>query len=239
MKLYAYCIAKDLDTRQGVPAGIAGATVRLLRIGNLTVPVSDCDVDVVPVTRENGLTHAAVVRAVFAQTTALPLRFGTLLTEQDLSTHVNVAASVIEQRLEHVHGCVEMNVRILRPLAIDRQPHPPEADPTGAGTAFLRQKQREILKQEQKAPATAELSWLHETVRNLIKDEEISESTAGERAMAKVAHLVELANIEPYREKIAQALKNRPELHFLVSGPWPPYSFANIELEFHRQFGVT
>jgi len=31
----------------------------------------------------------------------------------------------------------------------------------------------------------------------------------------------------------------RPELHFLTSGPWPPYTFANIDLEFETQFGVS
>jgi hypothetical protein len=31
----------------------------------------------------------------------------------------------------------------------------------------------------------------------------------------------------------------RAELRFLTSGPWPPYSFANIDLEFKTQFGVS
>jgi len=53
------------------------------------------------------------------------------------------------------------------------------------------------------------------------------------------AHLVERSTVQAYREKVSEAVKRRPELHFLVSGPWPPYSFANIELEFLTQFGVT
>jgi hypothetical protein len=38
---------------------------------------------------------------------------------------------------------------------------------------------------------------------------------------------------------MASIRENRPELHFLFSGPWPPYSFANIELEFKSQIGVS
>jgi len=53
------------------------------------------------------------------------------------------------------------------------------------------------------------------------------------------AHLVERDKIPQYKERLAAARKNRPELHFLFSGPWPPYSFANIELEFKTQFGVS
>jgi hypothetical protein len=52
-------------------------------------------------------------------------------------------------------------------------------------------------------------------------------------------HLVESSKIQQYREKMAEVLKKWPELHFMVSGPWPPYSFANIELEFKTQFGVS
>ena len=45
----------------------------------------------------------------------------------------------------------------------------------------------------------------------------------------------------PAREvcRLGEARKTRPELHFLVSGPWPPYTFSNIELEFKSQFGVS
>jgi len=38
---------------------------------------------------------------------------------------------------------------------------------------------------------------------------------------------------------MVQARDERPDLHFLLSGPWPPYSFANIELDVKTQFGVS
>jgi hypothetical protein len=50
---------------------------------------------------------------------------------------------------------------------------------------------------------------------------------------------VERGAVEAYRLRLKEARSERPELKFLVSGPWPPYSFANIDLEFRNQFGVS
>ena len=61
----------------------------------------------------------------------------------------------------------------------------------------------------------------------------------GGKLVLSAAHLVERSKIGLYREKVAKLREERPELHFLMSGPWPPYTFANIELEFKSQFGVS
>jgi hypothetical protein len=53
------------------------------------------------------------------------------------------------------------------------------------------------------------------------------------------AHLVERGRLPAYRKGLGAARTERPDLHFLISGPWPPYSFANIDLEFNSQFGVS
>jgi len=111
--------------------------------------------------------------------------------------------------------------------------------PEGPGTAFLAEKRREIIGEERKAEHAAELSTLlREELEALIKDEQVTLRPA-ERLVFAAAHLVERSSVQTYREKMSEAVKRRPELHFLVSGPWPPYSFANIELEFLTQFGVT
>jgi hypothetical protein len=57
--------------------------------------------------------------------------------------------------------------------------------------------------------------------------------------LGRADHLIEREDVQEYRTKMAQAVEERPEVRFMVSGPWPPYSFANIELEFSRQFGVS
>ena len=74
---------------------------------------------------------------------------------------------------------------------------------------------------------------------DLIKDEKISLTPSDTVILARADHLIERVNVQEYRTKMARAVEERPEVRFMVSGPWPPYSFANIELEFSRQFGVS
>jgi hypothetical protein len=221
-----------------LPPGVSGSKVSLLQHEELGVLVSASEIDAVPVTRENALAHAAVVRSLLAQTTPLPFRFGTLLTEQQLRSYLTARKSALETQLAHVRGCVEMNVKIIQQLEKNAAERPRPAS-QGPGTAFLTEKRREIAGDETKSGQAAEFSTLvRETVDGLIKDEQVT-LRPSERLVLAAAHLVERTSIQAYREKLAEAVKQRPELHFLVSGPWPPYSFANIDLEFLTQFGVT
>ena len=239
MKLYAYCLAEGLDMLGDSPRGISAAPVRLLEIDELAVLVSDAAIDAVQVTRDNALAHAAVVRSVLDQTTPLPFRFGTLVTEQQLRRYVSSRKPALEKQLAHVRGCVEMSVKIIWERAQKTEPHTNHSEPQGAGAAFLAEKRREILGDEQKAASVAEISaWLAEELRGLTREEQITVRPS-ERLLLAAAYLVERVNIQRYRARVSEARKNRPELHFLTSGPWPPYSFANIELEFKTQFGVS
>ena len=238
MKLYAYCLTERLDSQDHLPPGISGSKVSLLQHDELGVLVSESEIDAVPVTRENALAHAAVVRTLLPQTTPLPFRFGTLIAEPQLRTYLTARKSALETQLEHVRGCVEMNVKIIQQLQNNDSERPQLASQR-PGTAFLTEKRREIVGDELNSAQAAELATLvRETVAGLVRDEQVT-LRPSERLVLATAHLVERTSVQTYREKIAEAVKLRPELHFLVSGPWPPYSFANIELEFLTQFGVT
>jgi hypothetical protein len=236
MKLYAYCLVEDLEAFDATTRGISGAAVRALQIDELAVLVSDFNADTVTVTRENALDHAAVVRSVLDRTTPLPFRFGTLVTEQQLSSYISARKPALQTRFTHVRGCVEMSVKIIKELLKNNeQPR----DEVTSGTSFLEEKRRALLGSEQNATEAAEISgWLYEQVDGLIRDEQVTVRPS-EKLVLAAAHLVERGKIPQYKEKLVAARKNRPELHFLLSGPWPPYSFANIELEFKTQFGVS
>jgi hypothetical protein len=201
------------------------------------VLVTDFNADTIAVTRENALDHAAVVRSVLDRTTPLPFRFGTLVTEQQLRSYISARKPALQTRFAHVRGCVEMSVKVIRELSDEIKTQ--SRDEITTGTSFLEEKRREILGSEQKTAEAREIeTWLHEQVGGLIRDEQVT-IRPSEKLVLAAAHLVERDKIGQYKEKTAAARKNRPELHFLFSGPWPPYSFANIELEFKTQFGVS
>lgn len=238
MKLYAYCLVEDLDALDATTHGISGAAVRLLRVDNFAVLVSNFEADTVAVNRENALDHAAVVRSVLDRTTPLPFRFGTLVTEQQLGSYISARKPALHTRFELVRGCVEMSVKIIRETSKDNQISESQGAIT-SGTAFLEEKRRELLGSGLQATEAAEIStWLHEQVEKLIRDEQVTVRPSEKLALA-AAYLVERGKMSQYKQTLAAARESRPEFHFLFSGPWPPYSFANIELEFKSQFGVS
>ena len=235
MKLYAYCLLEDRDAPAPNVRGISGGEVRLLQLDEFAVLVSDFDAETVAVTRENALDHAAVVQSVLERTTPLPFRFGTAVSEQQLRSYVDAGKPALQTSFAHVRGGVEMSVKIIREITTESA----KAEKITSGTTFLEEKRREILGDERNAAEAKEIStWLHEQVETLIRDVQITLRPT-EKLVLAAAYLIDREKISRYKEIMAAARKNRPELHFLLSGPWPPYSFANIGLEFKSQFGVS
>jgi Gas vesicle synthesis protein GvpL/GvpF len=246
MKLYVYCLA-DIDAFPPDTTGLEGRKLTLMTVDDLSVVVSAFDGDAVPVTRDHILRHEAVVRSILERTTPLPFRFGTLVTEQQLHNYLTTRRTDLETKLANVRGCAEMNVKIIwnqsllrKNLEASEQGYGGERmAKLGAGAAFLFSKQREAHGNRFLADHAAELaSWLKAQVAGLVRAEQVT-VRPNEKLVLAAAHLVERELLQPYRQKVSEAFAEKPELHFMQSGPWPPYSFANIDLEFKTPFGVS
>ena len=133
-----------------------------------------------------------------------------------------------------------MDLRIIWQRSKPDADQPPKEEKQGPGTAFLEKKRRELLGDELQVAEKAELSnLLNKELGGSIRDEQIALRPSRTVVLATVFHLVESAKTQKYQEKVQEIRNNRPELKIRMSGPWPPYSFANIELEFKSQFGVS
>jgi hypothetical protein len=237
MKFYVYCLAEKIDAPPPV-RGISGARVEVIKVEDWQLLVSEFEADSAPpVTRENALTHDAVVRSVLNETTPLPFRFGTVQTEPQLLSYIRTHRVALAAKLAQIRGCVEMNVKIIS--------HTTDLDTTaeaieqGPGARFLKEKQRELFGSERRAMEAREVAaWLEEQTESFVRQKEISLCPT-EKLIVAAAHLVAREQVTKYRDRLASAREMRPELHFLVSGPWPPYTFSNIELEFKTRFGVS
>ena len=241
MRVYVYCLADGIERLNNPLLGVSGATVRIVEFEeDLSALVSVCPSDAFQVNRKNALAHHEVVRTITQQTTPLPARFGTLVTVAQLRHYVSTHQQAIKAKLTHVRGRVEMTVRMIHTTEANLSHDAVNENVLGPGTAFLLEKRRKVLREEAGAAQKDQLSeWLRDKLGDLIKDEKISVVPSETVMLARADHLIERGNIPQYRERMARAVEERPEIRFMVSGPWPPYSFANIELEFSSQFGVT
>lgn len=230
MKLYVYCLAENIEPPAGPVSGISGARVDVLNLEGFSLLVSEFEGDTIPVTRDNALAHAAVVSSILNKTTPLPFRFGTVSDEQQLRSYVASHQQALEANLAHVRDAVEMNVKII--WNSDQTELTVDSLPEGPGARFLKEKQVRAAKAKEVS------AWLQEQLRPFIKDEQLNLGPT-EKLIVAAAHLVARESIRAYRDRLAESRKLRSELHFLVSGPWPPYSFSNIGLEFKTRFGVS
>lgn len=242
MKLYVYCLTEGIDALPHALRGIDGADVRLLKVGDFCLIASSFGGDRVPIDRANLLAHAAVVRNILEQTTPLPFRFGTLVRQEQLESFLTARHDALKARLDLVRDCVEMSVKVIS-TANGGECGQPEAANSRVedkpGTAFLLQKRREILGGEARAAEAQKIvSWLQSQIGEFVRETQVTTNLTDKLLLA-TSHLVERGVVEHYRARLKEARLERPELNFLVSGPWPPYSFANIDLEFKTQFGVS
>ena len=182
--------------------------MRLLKIDEFGVLVSDGESDAFPLTRESAIAHDTVVRSIFDQTTLLPFRFGSVVSEQQLRHYVATYKPALKKSLAHVRGCVQMDLRIIWQHSKTEADQAPENEKQGPGTAFLEKKRREILGDERQAAQIAELSdLLRKNLGGLIRDEQISNYDRQER---HVGHRFPPRGKAQFREVSGKSGRNTP-----------------------------
>jgi hypothetical protein len=254
MSLYVYCICDEPESEAFEGAvGLFGAAVRVLRFGRVAAVVGDSDDARVAATGANVSAHNRVCSHTLAVATPLPARFGTLTTAARLADYVAANEAALVASLARVRGCVEMGVKIrdgstdakgerrktkegieesgggdtTASLADDRARN--DAARAGSGTAFLLAKRREILGDESSKLRAEELAaWLDQAVSGFVRETAVR-LRPSEALAVRAAHLVERGRVAEYKERVHALGDERPALQFLTSGPWPPYSFSEIE----------
>jgi hypothetical protein len=237
MSLYVYCLGDDLpESAFGGLAGVGGARVEVLALGSgLAAVVSEAGDGGAAVNEENLLAHNRVNAAALAVSTPLPCRFGTRAAPERLAEYVAGRAPALASALARVRGCVEMSVKLMGKAEGTRR-KAKEGDEggvvetaAGAGTAFLLQKRREMLGAEgARRGAEEAAAWLASGVGGLAR-ETAARLSPSEAIFVRAAHLVERGRVAEYRERLRALAAGRADLRLLVSGPWPPYSFSDIQ----------
>ena len=239
MKLYVYCVA-DHDPGFAKPlVGLAGSEVKFLAFDDLVVGTSKFSGEVVEVNRANILLHDIVIRETFSQSTVLPFRFGTLLSATSLESYIRSKRPALEERLESLRNRVEMSVKIVwRNQGPEKSSNEKQDLELGKGTAFLLAKRDELLvDQEIDREARAVAESLKQRLSEMVRNELVA--VHPKQRLLSASFLIERGMDTVFRQIVDKFTVERPDLHFLTSGPWPPYTFANIELEFQTHFGVS
>ena len=241
MKLYAYCVTRANAQPPHGTTGLFDRKTYVVGAGEISAVVSDVADEPVVVSKASVLTHQNVIASLLGETTPLPFRFGTVVGEPELTSYLVSRKQALLEKLASVDGCVEMSVKIIWQEAAARsEDDSKESAASGsAGTEFLRKKSSELSVGKQLVDKANDIeAWLKSCLGSVVNDIRTTVRPS-QRLVLAADCLVSRLGVDEYNLAVEAARSQRPDLHFLTSGPWAPYSFVNIDLEFKSHFGVS
>lgn len=158
--------------------------------------------------------HEQVVETAMEAAPTLPVRFGTTFPDEDaLSATLEREGRRLRDQLERVRGCVELAVRV--GLDGGREPAPIDGR-SYIETKLARRRKQQAIVRETLAP----LNQLALRTRS---------EQARSRGEICASYLVQRGSVERFAEKVRVLADRNPELRLSCTGPWPPYSFVELE----------
>jgi len=173
--------------------------------------------------------HDVVVRQLAEAGATLPVRLGTLCADAErLERALTHASDELTAQLTAVRGCGEWSVRVLAEPGPDASAR---ADVTGTDYLLGRRRAKERRARQRRNAADA-IRELHEALSVYARRNAASSSLTGERLFSGV-YLVPQAYSGDVEERCAAAAARLAKCgaRLVVTGPLPPYSFADVQLE--------
>ncbi len=235
-RYYIYAIAAS-DSRLPENVSGFGDQPRILPYGELCAVVSrlrtaDADGIVPAATAENLLRHETAVEAVCASGEALPVRFGTVLADEEAVTGALATQyATLRNDLRRVGGKFEMGVTALWRPATAHSDAPalgPDAAPADGrpGLAYLRARQAEHRRTESLREQARILARAVDAALRPLALECHRGLCPSERLALRDVYLLERERIGAFEGAFDEVRKQHQEVRLLLSGPWPPYSFV-------------
>jgi hypothetical protein len=241
--VYVYGVLSAGDTDSISAAGVKGSRVRPVAHSSIAALVSDLEGGALSAAREVR-AHWSVLQEASAETTVVPVRFGTVLESDDAVRRqlLEPNAARLSELLGSLQGRVQLTVkgeydeeRLLREVvrtspAIKKLRARVESLPDAA--AYY-----ERIRLGELVAAEIDRQRAHDSRRALDKLEPLAvgaeeEAVSGAQGAFNLAFLVERERIDSFGiavRELIEELGERVEVRFV--GPLPPYSFASAELE--------
>jgi hypothetical protein len=226
MGVYLYCMTPPQALPGPHLAGIRGDPVSSFTAPDLTLWV-DLQETAPPATLESVKAHHAVVRAAWSAAPAcLPARFGQWFPDRaGLEERVTRIGPALERALLSVRGAGEHGIRVLDPET-GEESRVSEPVPPRTGREYLESLERKNRARETRGDRARALAGRLEAALDGVVRAQRAEPLLTRHGLLSVAHLVSSDREEAYAKRLADFREEHQELRFLVTGPWPPYSFA-------------
>jgi len=240
MSYLLYCIcATPEKAPYPLPAGVDGQPVRLIENGSLSAVVSvlSARIESLPRDARSVLVYEKVIETFHREGAVLPLRYGSLLEEEcQVIEHLRQHRQAYLTTLHELDGCVEMGIRVILEHGKGHTPdarEPCEVSPCATGAEYLAARKDYFAECDRlRGRGTLVPAQLQEVFAGLfVRCRLESLPPPGSFFRVPVLSLDFLVKRE-YEEAFRQTFRTLSQAHslkMLLSGPWPPHSFASLE----------
>jgi hypothetical protein len=185
--------------------------------------------------------HDDVVRQAARHVTTAPLRLATVCRDDDAVRarlrEIGPRASDVLARLDNR---VEWGLKIFAPPSTERDPVPvasaASASAEGVGTAYLRRRRAESAQREKTALfAAADAESVYDRLAALAvagrrhRPQDPRLSGVDVAMLLNAAFLVDVADSADFQASAEDIASERAAGSVVLTGPWPPYSFASLD----------
>ncbi len=243
MHQYLYAISNRNGEAAPARTGIDDAAPVCITHQDLAAWVTPCTSAQPSPSPDNLWRHEAVIEALMISRTVLPVRFGTVLADEDA-----VRAMLAQYHdpfcgdLERVRGRVELALHVLWDPEENDHGRPPSgggASTARNGRAYLLARLQSVhWEQEMKRQAEA-LALEVNAPLVALADDHVRRVLITTRQLLSAAYLIPLERREVFRQEVGALIAAYPELQFLLTGPWPAYSFVTLNSTPAQSVGET
>lgn len=220
-------------------AGFGGAPLFVVPYRALSAITSLIDPGELRLTTESVLQHEAVVEELRQIGPALPVRFGTVLADTDAVASVLAKRyAVLEADMTRLGNKVELGLSVLWDQPIvnsvnDEESHVDRApvswgvtEARGPGARYLQTRLAEYRREADARTRAKALARYLDEMLGPHTLEHRSSILSTPRLAVRAAYLLDPSRVQAFRETFEGLRRICPDFRFLLSGPWPPYSFV-------------
>lgn len=233
---YLYCLVRGEGECHGFPTGVDGMAIHPIRVEEMSALVSDVNPSGGSRSVENALAHHEVVSQALACFPAvLPCRFGTVVAdERGVVALLTARYPRLEGYLDRFQGKVEAGIKAILDGG-GLHAHEPWGGGAREGRTpaerYLFEKRARFRRAEAlEAQAERLTHALQEATSPVVEAVKAERKPFGEGLIVTLCCLLERTNLAPFRQGYEQVRRGYPQVRFLYTGPWPPYSFADMDL---------
>lgn len=233
-QVYYYCITDKVV--EIITVGVNGEPVQSVSHNGLNIVYSNITTEI-RCLEENIIAHESVLEELLKNdATILPFRFGTCVDEKSKEAILKEKHQLLAKHLDILRGKVEISVRALwnyssirndALLGIDM----PLIKIKNENTLNYLNDKMKNYKIEEKIKEFAKMQ--SETVHRQLQRSAVE----GKYTLMKTnnmffngVYLVEKMKMNEFQSVYMQTVKENENYKFIITGPWPPYNFCNLNI---------